>query len=205
LKLEQDAARRVGMFGGAFDPPHSGHVAIARTALQQLGLDVLHVVPTGQAWHKARNLSPSADRLAMARLAFDGCERVVIDPRETLRSGPTYTVDTLRAMQLEYPSAQLFLVMGEDQAQALPAWHQCNEVAEIAIICVADRTGNTRDCTALGTELPTQSAVKRLNMPAMDVSSTELRSRFAAGQGVHALVSNSVARYIAHHHLYQSP
>ena len=87
--------QRLGMFGGAFDPPHNAHVTLAGVAVDQLALDELRIFPTGQAWHKARPLSPSVHRLAMARLAFQGLPRVVVDPRELEREGPTYTVDTL--------------------------------------------------------------------------------------------------------------
>ena len=76
------------MFGGAFDPPHNAHVALAQTALTELSLDRLHIIPTGQAWHKARSLSPAENRLAMARLAFQNMPRVVVDDREIKRAGP---------------------------------------------------------------------------------------------------------------------
>ena len=88
-------APRIGIFGSAFDPPHNAHVALALAALAQLALDHLLVFPTGQAWHKTRPLSGAAHRLAMARLAFDGMERVSVDDRELRRTGPTYTFDTL--------------------------------------------------------------------------------------------------------------
>ena len=86
------AARRIGVFGGAFDPPHNAHVALVRAALSQLALDAFFVFPTGQAWHKPRALSPAADRLEMARLAFSDCPAVTVDQREMLRPGPTYKI-----------------------------------------------------------------------------------------------------------------
>ncbi len=113
------APRRVGMFGGAFDPPHLAHVALARAAIEQLGLDELRVFPTGMAWHKSRALTPGPHRLEMARLAFAEVPRAIIDPREVRRDGPTYTIDTLRELQRELPQAQLVLVIGADQAEAL--------------------------------------------------------------------------------------
>ena len=100
-------APRIGVFGGAFDPPHNAHVALAEAALAQLDLAELHVIPTGQAWHKSRALTPKEDRLAMTRLAFTGLKgTVVIDSREVLRDGPTYTLDTLHELQQEQPGAQ---------------------------------------------------------------------------------------------------
>ena len=96
---------RIGVFGGAFDPPHKGHVVLARAALQELQLDALRIIPTGNAWHKIRSLTPAVHRLAMAQLAFSEIDKVVIDPRETQRSGASYTIDTLRELQSEFPGA----------------------------------------------------------------------------------------------------
>ena len=89
-------AKRIGVFGGAFDPPHLAHMALVKTAVADLQLDELRVIPTGQAWHKPRALSPAHHRLAMAQLAFADLPNVLVDPRETQRVGPSYTVDTLR-------------------------------------------------------------------------------------------------------------
>ena len=97
------APPRIGLFGGAFDPPHVAHVALVRAAMEQLGLNQLHVLPTGDAWHKSRTLSAATHRLAMARLAFGEIPGVVVDDRELRRAGPTYTVDTLRACKPSTP------------------------------------------------------------------------------------------------------
>ena len=132
-------ASRVGMFGGAFDPPHLAHRALAQCALEQLRLDVLHVLPTGQAWHKTRPLTAAVHRLAMSELAFGGLPRLLLDDREIRREGPSYTLDTLRELQADHPGAQLFLVMGQDQAHALPSWRRWEDILELATICVADR------------------------------------------------------------------
>ena len=135
---------RIGIFGGAFDPPHNAHVALAEAALAQLGLAELHVIPTGQAWHKSRALTPAQDRLAMTRLAFSGLKgTVVVDSREVLRNGPTYTLDTLHELQREQPGAQLVLIMGADQASALPTWHGWQAILGIAIVSVAYRALST--------------------------------------------------------------
>jgi hypothetical protein len=104
-------------------------------ALQQLALDRLRIFPTGQAWHKARALSAAAHRLAMAQLAFRiGPSPGQVDARELQRPGPTYTIDTLTELQAESPGAKLFLIVGGDQAAALPSWHRWSEILEIAII-----------------------------------------------------------------------
>lgn len=204
MSLPGAAARRVGVFGGAFDPPHRAHTALAQAVLQQLQLDELRIVPTGEAWHKNRTLTPAVHRLQMARLAFGAMDRVVVDPRETLRIGPSYTVDTLAELRGEMPQAQLFLIIGQDQAAALPTWHRWREIAEFATICVAARAGFARargtfDALDLG-----HAPVQTIELPPMDVSATDIRERLANRQTIVPLVIEAVARYIAHHHLYQT-
>jgi nicotinate-nucleotide adenylyltransferase len=176
---------------------------LAKAALGQLNLDVLHIVPTGQAWHKARTLTTAQHRLAMAQLAFQDMARVVVDPREIQRVGPSYTIDTLLEVQSEYPGAQLFLLLGMDQAQALPTWHRYLEVLGIAIICVAARADYTGAIGTFDMSLPDLPIFQRLEMPPIDVSATDLRRRLAAHQSVAPLVFGPVARYIDHHHLYR--
>ena len=196
--------RRIGLFGGAFDPPHIAHVALARAAIEQLRLDVLFVMPTGEAWHKSRSLTPAAHRLEMAHLAFAELDCVVVDPRETLRTGPSYTVDTLLELRTEFPKAQLFLIIGEDQAQTLGSWHRFSEIPGFATICVAGRadfTGAGGIFNALLSEIP---GLRQLEMPPMEVSATEIRLRLAHGQPAAPLVFDPVARYIAQHHLYRT-
>lgn len=204
LTPDQPVQRRIGVFGGAFDPPHAAHVALVQTALADLQLDELRVVPTGQAWHKSRPLSPAHHRLAMAQLAFANLPRVVVDPRETERSGPSYTVDTLRELKRQWPDAELFLLMGEDQARALPTWHEWPEVLRIAIICVAEREDMTGDRPQFIVQKSHESRFRRLQMPAMPISATDIRARIAAHQCVVPLVFEPVARYIDDHHLYQT-
>lgn len=200
----EPAVSRVGVFGGAFDPPHRGHVALALTALEQLQLDVLHVIPTGQAWHKSRDLTSGEHRLAMTRLAFEGVGRVRVDAREIARSGPSYTVDTLTELQTVYPQAQLFLLLGEDQAQALQTWHRWQALARIAIICVAARADCTGAIGQFDALMPLLPDMRILKMPPLAISATEIRRRLAHHENVAPLVFEPVARYIAHHHLYQA-
>jgi nicotinate-nucleotide adenylyltransferase len=189
------------MFGGAFDPPHRAHGLLAQAAVRQLGLDRLVVLPTGDAWHKARTLSPAADRLAMARLAFAGLPRVEVDDRELRRTGPTYSIDTLRELQAEHPGAQLVLVMGEDQAGDFTRWRAWEDIARLAILAVAGR-GSGAGIAALQA-LP-GVRVEALELPQMPESATEIRARLTAGEDISALVEPAVARYIETHPLYQT-
>lgn len=198
------AVRRIGVFGGAFDPPHIGHVTLAQTALEQLQLDELRVIPTGQAWHKPRVLTPAVHRLAMARLAFAPLARVVVDPRETLRSGASYTIDTLRELQAEFTGAQWFLVLGQDQAQSFTSWHRWEEIQRLAIICIAARANFTRAGGQFDASSSGFASARYLEMPCVPVSSTDIRHAVAIRQNVDALVFEPVARYIEHHHLYRT-
>ena len=195
---------RVGLFGGAFDPPHRTHVALAQAALQQLALDVLHVVPTGTAWHKQQNLSPAEQRLAMVEMTFASMPGVQVDTCELQRSGPTYTIETLQQLQAHYPRAQLYLIIGEDQARALPAWHRIEEVVHAAIICVAQRADSGAAGTDAGAFAQTMPALRYLQMPASKLSATEIRAAVAKAQDVSHLVFEPVARYIEQHHLYKA-
>lgn len=204
--MTRSAARagRLGVFGGAFDPPHVMHRALALAALDQLQLDRLLIVPTGQAWHKSRPLTDAVHRVAMARLAFDGLPRVQVDPREIERAGPSYTVDTLRALRAEFPAAELFLILGQDQAQALPSWHAWEQVVALATIGVAERA----DAAAAGTRFEPPDGLQqrfvRLRLPVSDISATEIRRRAGSYQSIVPLVGEPVARYIVLHRLYQT-
>lgn len=194
--------RRIGVLGGAFDPPHVVHVALAEAACRQLQLDVLHVIPTGDAWHKTRILTAAEHRVAMARLAFADVPRAVIDTREIARSGPSYTVDTLRELKRENPKAQLYLIMGADQARALTTWRAWEEIVRLAIICVAARAPSAGHMEPFGTDFPPGVDICRIEMPVSDLSATHIRSQLAAHQSAGPLVFDTVARYIALYHLY---
>jgi nicotinate-nucleotide adenylyltransferase len=200
--LTAGATTRLGVFGGAFDPPHVAHVALARAAVEQLGLDQLRIFPTGQAWHRSHALTAPVHRLALAELAFGGLPRTVIDDRELRRPGPTYTIDTLRELKAEQPAAQLFLVMGEDQAVALTRWREWEAILQLAIICVAERALAELPPGA-PSGLPAQAELRLLRLPSMPESATEVRGRVVHGQGIAHLVPPGVASYIEYHRLYQ--
>lgn len=205
------AMQRLGVFGGAFDPPHLAHVALVEAAVAQLQLDHVHVLPTGQAWHKPRHLSDAAHRLAMTRLAFAHAPQVVVDEREILRTGPSYTVDTLHELQTEYPQAQLYLLLGDDQRRSLSSWHEIGEIVRIAIICAAGRDMAVRAWNEESGDAPThptlsdtlQARIRTLDMPLMPHSATDIRVLAATEQALTGLVSPAVERYIHEHHLYR--
>ncbi len=202
---------RIGLFGGAFDPPHDAHLALARAAIDELRLDRLHVVPTGDAWHKTRSLSLGVHRLAMCRLAFADVPKVRVDERELLRDGPTYTVDTLTELRAEYPGAALFLQIGADQAAAFHTWRRPEDILRLACISIAVRADSSGADGRLDMKNPLPGLavepgrVRVLSLPAMPHSATEVRRRVVAGEPIDHLVPPAVAGYIAEHHLYQSP
>jgi nicotinate-nucleotide adenylyltransferase len=194
--------RRIGLFGGAFDPPHRAHVALARAGLEQLRLDELRIIPTGQAWHKSRALSPSADRLAMVKLAFADLAGVLIDERELHRSGASYTIDTVLALRAEQAQAEFFLLMGADQWAAFTGWHRWQDLASLVHLCVARRP-DLADAPKAGA-----LAVTWLDLPPMALSATHIREQVAAapdGGPWADLLPPAVARYISQHRLYPQP
>ena len=203
--------QRIGLFGGAFDPPHDAHVALARAAIDELRLDRLHIAPTGDAWHKTRALSPAADRLAMCRLAFADVPKAFVDDRELLRQGPSYTIDTLTELRAQYPGATLFLQIGADQAAAFHTWRRAADIVQNAIVSIAVRAGLSgaegmfNPQNPLPGLPPDPARVRVLSLPPMPHSATDVRRRVAAGQPIDDLVAPAVAGYIASHHLYQTP
>lgn len=201
--------QRVGMFGGAFDPPHRAHRALVESALEVLRLDRLHILPTGRAWHKARSLSPAEHRLAMCELAFADLESVRVDRREIDRPGDSYTIDTLCELAREYPGAELFLLIGQDQLTAFRTWKRWSELLDLARLVVAGRPGAPSvTAPAAATTDPFPVPHLSLPLPLSPISSTTVRALAASGaapQELAALVPDAVAGYISNHSLYQQP
>ena len=197
MTLRRARGGRVGVFGGTFDPPHFGHLALAEWARVELALDVVWFVPAGVPPHK-RGAAPSAarHRLAMTRLATRGNVAFRVSPIECRRRGPSYTVDTLRALARSHPAATLYLMMGADTYATLGSWREPAAIARLATIVVALRPG-ARPGARTG-------RVKWLENPSLDVSSSALRARAARGRSLRYLVPDAVERYIARHRLYAS-
>ena len=201
---------RLGVFGGAFDPPHLAHVALVQAAIAQLSLDQVRVLPTGQAWHKSRDLSGAAHRMAMTQLAFGPLPHVVVDEREMQRQGPSYTVDTLRELKAQFPQAQLYLLLGDDQRRSLSSWHQIDEIGRLAIICAAGRDAAVQAWSDSSTGSPPaaldpsfDARIQTLTMPLMPHSATDIRALVATDRNIEGLVPPAVERYIHEHHLYR--
>ncbi len=196
------AGRRIGLFGGSFDPVHNGHVELARTALEQLRLDEVRWLPAGQPWQKTdRALAAPVHRREMVRLAIHGERRFVLDASEMQREGPSYTIDTVRALHAAQPAAEPVLIIGADQYAALPTWHEWRELLASVTLAVA-----ARDAQSVRPRGPLVAVWHRLELLAMavvPVSSTQIRERIARGEPVAGMLPDAVARYIAQHKLYR--
>lgn len=195
---------RIGILGGAFNPPHIGHLVCAQEALLQLQLDKVLFVPTGQAPHREIPDDPGGEaRLELCEAAIEGDERFVVSRFELEHEGPSYTVKTLRALREESPDDELFLILGGDQAAALSAWHEPEEVLELASLAVVERVGYTRSGIGIQlSRLKGAEAPRYLDMPLMQVSSTSVRRRVAEGKPIRYLVPDRVVEQIESRGLY---
>lgn len=201
--------RRIGLMGGSFDPVHTAHLALARTALAHLSLDEVRWIPVGQPWQKARRLASGTHRLAMVRLATQDEPRFTVDDTEIRRGGPSYTLDTVRELQgrpspHEAARATWFLIIGQDQYANLPTWHGWLELIDRVTLAVACRGDQRPEPGPALAAVPHRMV--ELPMPPMTVSSTDIRARLAQGEPASSLVPTmvpvAVARYIAEHQLY---
>jgi nicotinate-nucleotide adenylyltransferase len=188
--------RRIGLFGGSFDPVHNAHLALARAAWRDLELDEVRWIPAGHPWQKARVLTDAGHRAAMVALAVEAEPGFVLDPIELRRPGPSYTLDTVRELQAAQPDAQWFLIIGQDQQAALPTWHGAEELLGRVTLAVARRPGSDDG----GAPAP---VARTVFLPPMDLSSTQVRARCAAGLPIDEMVPAGVARYIDQHGLYR--
>lgn len=205
--------RSLGILGGTFNPPHLGHLAVARHALEQLGLDRVVLMPAGSPLHKPAAEDPGAEcRLAMCRLAAQTLEGLAACALEVERGGPSYTVDTLRAIHASHPDAELTFIVGADTASTLASWREPAELLGLARLAVASRSGSDRQQvldTVAGLAGDDAQARERLTsrvgfltMDAIEVSSSSVRERAARGESLEAFVGPAVAGYIAEHGLY---
>ncbi len=191
--------QQMGLLGGTFDPPHLAHVELARSAISQLGLDRLYVVPAGQPWHRSAQPSPAAHRLAMCRLAFADIPGVVVDDRETRRGGPTYTIDTVRELRAEHPQAEWHLIIGADQARRFSGWREHEQLLCLVHLVVAER-----DPEAGQWQNTFLSQARHLTFKPMDISATAIRSSMALGLPVRGL-QPQVHDYVVRHQLFKAP
>jgi nicotinate-nucleotide adenylyltransferase len=196
--------RSLGVLGGTFNPPHLGHLAIARHAMAQLSLQAVALVPAGRPPHKQIEQDPGCEhRLTMCRLLVEGVDGLSVCALEVERDGPSYTVDTLESIHASQPQAELTLIVGADIAATLAGWREPRRLVELALLAVAARPGSDRGAVtdSLGT-LGEHARLTFLDAPTIDVSSSRVRARARAGSAIDELVGDAVAGYIAEHGLY---
>ncbi|MFM7030591.1 MAG: nicotinate-nucleotide adenylyltransferase [Micrococcales bacterium] len=188
--------RSIGVFGGSFDPIHNGHLAAAKSVLDALDLDEIVFVPAGNQWQK-QNQTSAAHRLAMVRLAIAHEPAFSVSEVDTERTGPTYTFDTLTDLKALHPRDKLFFILGTDAASGLASWRNASEMLDLAQFVVISRPGSAL-------ELPefAQGRVWTLDIPALDISSTDFRREATANRDVTGHVPASVLRYIEENNLY---
>ncbi len=194
---------RLGIVGGTFDPIHLGHVAMAEAAADCARLDLVLLIPTNVPPHRAAATAPAADRLAMCRLAAAGHPRLEASDLELRRPGPSYTVDTLRALARERPGAELFLVLGWDAARELRSWRSPEEVLRLARLVVVSRPGypppTPADLAAAGLD---PARVLLCDAATPDVVATEVRRRVQQGDSPAGMLDPAVEAYVRRHRLY---
>jgi len=189
--------RRVGLFGGTFDPPHVGHLVTAVNVRHALNLDLVGMMVAHDPWQKSsgRGVTRALDRLALVEAAVSNVQGLVAGRDEIDRGGPSFTADTLQTMSLKYPDAQLFTIVGDDAAAGLPTWERVESVVAQSQLVVVDRPG-------VSVQLPTQFSWLRVESPRLEISSTDLRARFTDGRPLDYLVTSRVLAEIEKRGLY---
>ena len=189
---------RLGVFGGTFDPVHNGHVVAAVSSRHALVLDRVLVVPAREPWQKRdRDLAPAEDRFAMLHAAFDGIDGIGLSRLELDRPGPTYTADTLEELSKGTPEPQLFLIVGADAAADLATWDRPEAIRSLATIVIVSRA----DLAAPAAPGPGWR-VEHVRIPALELSSTDLRRRVAAGEPLEGLMPPGAVRCLRERGLY---
>ena len=195
---KNSAMSRIGVLGGTFDPIHLGHLVAASEAIDRFGLDRVILVPAGRPWQKSQFSDPE-DRALMATLAAAGHPKLSVSRVEIDRKGLTYTVDTLEALHAFFPDAELFFIVGADAALELDTWHRVEDIGSLATLIAVTRPGSPL------TELHTRAGLPEVHvmeMPALAISSTDIRQRIAEGRPIDFLVPAAVVAYIRDRGLY---
>ena len=194
--MPNPARHRIGLLGGTFDPPHLGHLAAARAARTQLGLDRVLLVVAHDPWQKSadRAVTPAGIRLEMASALVEGEEGLGVDDREIRRGGPTYTADTLEELTHEHPDTDFFLIVGADTAGRIHTWKRPERVRALSTLVVVNRDDRPIDAGALA-----------VSMAPVEVSSSLIRARVAQGERVGNMTTDAVVRIIEQHGLYRVP
>jgi len=195
---------RVGLLGGSFDPVHVAHIALAKTALAELNLDAVQLIPAAAPWQRAPLAASAQQRLDMLALAIDGIDGLSVNDIELQRGGPTYTIDTVRALP---DDTRHFWLLGADQLQNFCTWRNWPHIVEHVELAVASRPGvPVAAPPALAAQLTRLGrTLHRLPFAEQSVSASAIRAHLARGEPVTHLVAPAVLAYIQAHHLYRTP
>lgn len=188
---------RIGLFGGTFDPPHVGHLVTAVNVRHALALDLVLLMVANDPWQKsgARPITPAADRLAMVQAAVAGIDGLEAGAEEMQRGGPSYTADTLATLRVKYAGARFFTIVGDDAAAHIDTWERVNEVVAMSSLVVIDRPGSP-------VTLSQDYEWRHVEVPRLEVSSTDLRCRVTDGRPLDYLVPEPVIDIIRDRGLY---
>lgn len=197
---------RLGIYGGSFDPIHIGHLLLAESCREQCRLDRIEFIPAGIPPHKlGRELSPGLARAEMLELAVAGIPEFSVNRSEIKRTGPSYTVETLREMRNLHPDDELFLLLGADSVRDFPQWHEPGEIGQLADLIIVNRgTDPTPDPDGLRNCIGAAavSRIQQVHMPSIAISASNLRERLRDGHSVRFQVPRAVECYISEHKLY---
>ena len=190
---------RVGLFGGTFDPPHLGHLVTAVNVRHVLKLDFVVLMVANDPWqkHGTREVARASDRLAMVQAAIAGVDGLLAGDDEITRGGPSYTADTLAVLHERYRDAEIFTIVGDDAAAKFGSWQRADEIAKQSTLVVVDRPGSPL-------LPPSEFNWHRVEVPRLEVSSSDLRARFIDGRPLEYLVSDEVLQVISERGLYGS-
>lgn len=187
---------RIGLLGGTFDPPHLGHLVVAEVARVTLELAEVQFVVAGRPWMR-EDFSKAEHRVSMVQLAVKDNPAFRLDRREVDREGATYTADTLEALTVEIPEAALYFLVGADAAAKMEDWRSVEKALELATFVAVTRPGHQVERKG-----PILGQLEWLEAPAIDISATELRRRFGAGEAVRYQLPRTVEEYVRYHGLY---
>ncbi|MEZ5378771.1 MAG: nicotinate-nucleotide adenylyltransferase [Acidimicrobiales bacterium] len=198
--------RRIGLFGGTFDPPHIGHLIVAEAVRDTLHLDEIRWIVANDPWQKTsdRRISDADVRLAMVRAALDGAPGMEASDVEIRLGGASYSIVTLEHLRSAEPDTEWLLIVGADAASGLDTWHRADELADMVEVVVVNRPGECDDNDAGGTA-PPGWRWQPVEVPAIGVSSTDLRRRVATGRSIRFLTPAAVADIIDTEQLYRQP
>lgn len=192
---------KTGIFGGAFNPVHNGHVRLAEEAVKQLKLKKLLIIPTFESPHKATKLAPFDDRAEMCRLAFGHIAGAEVSDVERRLGGTSFTINTVRELKRQFPDEQFFLLIGGDMLFSFDQWFKYEAILNEVRVCAVARGGDSySDMLEFANEL---GKIRVLPTQAVDISSTVIREKISAGGDISGLVPEGAAEYIAQHGLYR--